>query len=373
MTFYPILKKDEDALCLNHISYFNSKLCHFIINNVSSIEELKKNITPLLKQFNLKKTTLFSEKLNSFNAKKTTSFMEKNSIKLLTLNNPEYPPLLKEISFPPPILFYKGNIKCLTKHCLGVVGPRKASPYGIRVAELFTQECSQAFSIVSGFARGIDYTAHKTCVKNNKETIAVMGVGLDKYYPYSHHTLANEIIESKGLLLSEFPLFIEPSPFHFPLRNRIISGLSKGIIVCEAKTKSGSLITVQHAIDQNREVFAVPGSIFDSNSEGTLHLIQQGAKCTLHPNDIFEEFQMPPHSITTHNTLPLIEKVTQEALTPDESSILSILSKPMHIDSIIAQTSLPMTKVLHSLTCLELKNCIIKNEGNIFTKNHHAL
>ena len=368
MKFFPILNSIEDTLCIHHYCYSNLKLFKYIIKNFKSVNEVIENKYKIFQHFNLKKPDDFIYKLSTFNPHPSLKVLQRQKIKIVTINNVEYPQLLYEISDAPPILFYKGNIKCLKDECLAVVGPRKSTHYGNQAAEYFTKACSDYFTIVSGFAKGIDLIAHQTCVKENKKTIAVMGVGLDQCYPADQKHLFDKIIQSNGLLISEFPFFIRPFPFHFPQRNRIISGLSKGIIVCEAKQKSGSLITASHAIDQNREVFAVPGPIFNKSSIGCFKLIQDGAKCTFSASDILEEMNIKNNK---KNTIPSIAK--QNSLNDNEKNILNILTEPKHIDLIIESSNLTINQVLHILTTLELKELIIKKEGNIFEQKNNIL
>ncbi|MCS7234180.1 MAG: DNA-processing protein DprA [Synergistetes bacterium] len=215
--------------------------------------------------------------------------MDKWGISFLTLLDEGYPVLLKEIENHPPVLYIKGSLKndVLT---LAVVGTRKPSPYGRKVAREFSKFlASSGVCIISGLARGIDSEAHKGALEGGGTTYAVLGSGILNLYPPELKGLAEEIA-SRGALLSEYPLFTPPLSGNFPRRNRIISGISKGVLVVEAPLKSGAMITVSYALDQGRDVFAVPGSIYSSKSEGPNLLIQQGAKPALKPEDILEEY-----------------------------------------------------------------------------------
>ena len=190
-----------------------------------------------------------------------------------------------------------------------------------------------------------------------------MGVGLDKCYPLHHKALKDSILSKKGLILSEIPLFKAPQKFHFPLRNRIISGLSKGIIITEAARNSGSLITANHAIDQNREIFAIPGNIFEKTSEGVNDLIKQGAKCTTSPDDIYDELNInktkPVSPQSNRNT-----SIPTQELSEIEKNIISCMQTPKHIDELVEETQLSLSDVLHTLTFLEIKKIITKKDSS---------
>ncbi|MFS1664324.1 DNA-processing protein DprA [Streptococcus sp. zg-JUN1979] len=202
-----------------------------------------------------------------------------------------YPLALKEIYNPPTLLFYQGNLELLSKHKLGVVGARSASQIGNQSVKKIIQELGNHFVIVSGLARGIDTSAHMATIKNGGATIGVIGSGLDYYYPKENQHL-QDYIAKNHLLISEYPAGDKPLKFHFPERNRIIAGLCQGIIVCEAKSRSGSLITCERALEEGRDVFAIPGNILDGYSDGCHHLIQEGAKCISSGADVLVEYQV---------------------------------------------------------------------------------
>jgi DNA processing protein len=211
------------------------------------------------------------------------------NIQIITIFDHEYPKLLKHIYNPPLVLYCKGNIQLLQNQSLAVVGTRNPSTYGIQATKKFVSELVEAnYSIVSGLARGIDYIAHKTCMEQNGQTIAILGSGFSQIYPREHKNIAKKMAESH-LLLSEYPPNTKPQKRYFPERNRIISGVSIGTLVIEAREKSGSLITADLALNEGREVFAVPGSIFSEPSKGTNNLIQQGAKLIQSVSDILSE------------------------------------------------------------------------------------
>lgn len=213
-------------------------------------------------------------------------YMKENNIKIININEREYPQALKEIYDPPISLYVKGNIEKLNNKNIGIVGCRECTEYGKKSAEYFAYNLSkQNINIVSGLAKGIDSYAHLGSL-NNGNTIAVLGNGLDIIYPKENLELANEIIKREGTIISEYPCGTKPDKMKFPARNRIISGISSGIIVIEAKEKSGTLITVDFALEQGRDVFVVPGNINSINSVGTNDLIKQGARLVTTYEDI---------------------------------------------------------------------------------------
>lgn len=223
-----------------------------------------------------------NEKILNYHIK----YMKENNIKIININEREYPQVLKEIYDPPISLYVKGNIEKLNNKNIGIVGCRECTTYGKKSAEYFSYNLSkQNINIVSGLAKGIDSYAHLGSL-NTGNTIAVLGNGLDMIYPKENLELANEIIKRGGTIISEYPCGTKPDKMKFPARNRIISGISSGIIVIEAKEKSGTLITVDFALEQGREVFVVPGNINSINSVGTNDLIKQGARLVTTYEDI---------------------------------------------------------------------------------------
>lgn len=217
--------------------------------------------------------------------------MIKNSIDIISIQDEEYPEILKNIYDPPLYLYIRGNKKILKENAIAIVGCRECTQYGKKVAwELAYNIAKQNINIVSGLAKGIDGVAHKSAVVANGRTIAVLGNGLDIIYPSENIMLATEILKSGGAIISEYPLGERPQKQNFPERNRIVSGISKGIIVVEAKEKSGALITADFALEQGRAVFAVPGNINQETSIGTNKLIKQGANLITSYKDILEEY-----------------------------------------------------------------------------------
>ncbi|MBR3280480.1 MAG: DNA-processing protein DprA [Clostridia bacterium] len=213
-------------------------------------------------------------------------------INKITIENSVYPNKLRNIYDPPKELYYVGDINLLNNKIVAIIGCRKASKYGLKIAKIFSEELSKnGITIISGLAIGIDGEAHKNSLKNIGRTIAVLGSGLDIIYPESHIELCKEIINNGGLIISEFPLGTSPSKENFPKRNRIISALSDGVLVVEAKKRSGTMITVDFALEQGKDVFIVPGNIDSLNSEGTNNLIKEGAIMVTSYIDILHNFE----------------------------------------------------------------------------------
>lgn len=225
------------------------------------------------------------------NLEKYEKYMIQNNIEIVNIYDKCYPEKLKRIYDKPIVLYVKGDKNILNNFSLAIVGCRENSEYGEIVASKISYDLAkEGIIVVSGLARGIDSIAHKGCLNANGKTIAVIGNGLDNIYPYENQKLADEIIKKGGLIVSEYIIGTKPEKMNFPARNRIISGMSDGIVVVEAKMKSGTMITVDFALEQGKEVFAVPGNITSKNSEGTNELIKQGAKIVTNYKDIIEEF-----------------------------------------------------------------------------------
>ena len=272
------------------------------------------------------------------------------NISMITLSDQDYPKLLLEISNPPPVIYMRGQLAGQDAMSIAVVGTRKFTSYGKQVAgDLVAALVRANLTIVSGLALGIDALAHKVAIDHDGRTVAVLACGLDSIYPASNRLLAEEILQKNGVIISELPLGTPPLKHHFPHRNRIISGLSLGTLVIEAAADSGSLITAQHALDQNRQVFAVPGSIFNPGSVGSNNLLKLGAKPVTKAADILEELNL--------ETLQT-ELITQEIIgdNEEEQAILKLLKRePTHIDLVVKTSGLPAATVAATLMIMEMK------------------
>jgi DNA processing protein len=283
-------------------------------------------------------------------------------VKIITFWDNEYPEMLKNIPSAPVFLFVRGTLTSDEQACIAIVGTRTPSSYGKLQAEKFARElCARGITIISGLARGVDTIAHRAVVNIGGRTIAVLGSGIDTIYPEENRALAEQIC-GKGAVISEFPMMTKPDAINFPRRNRIISGLSLGTLVVEAGRKSGALITADFAVEQGRDVYAIPGAITNPKSFGCHDLIQQGAKLVQTADDIFEEIGM--EKIT-----PLQRQTITESLTNQEQTVLAFLSPEMqHIDLIASQVQLPISHVLSVLLALELKNLVRQFPGKNFVR-----
>lgn len=284
--------------------------------------------------------------------------LDRFGVKVLTCNDSGYPRRLKEIYDYPPVLYVRGSLLPEDEWCLAVVGTRRATVYGKQVTEELVADLARSkITIVSGLARGIDTIAHRSALEAGGRSLAVFACGLDIVYPAENEKLARDIME-RGALLSEYPLGTRPRAENFPRRNRILSGLSLGVLVAEADETSGAMITARMALEQNREVFAVPGSILSPVSRGTNHIIQEGAKLVREYTDILEELNLTAvaRQIEMREVLPESET---------ESVLLKQLSaEPMHIDEVCRKSGLPAAEVSGTLAMMELKG-LIKQVGTM--------
>lgn len=299
----------------------------------------------------------------------------KNGVSIITFSDPNYPALLRQIHDPPPILYVYGKLHPDSLN-IAIVGSRNATSYGRTVTEHLSGNLARrGFTVVSGMARGIDTAAHKGALSAGGETIAVMGCGLDTIYPAENKSLYYRIAES-GAVISEFPFLTPPDSHNFPIRNRIISGLTLGTVIVEATQKSGSLITARLAAEQGREVFAVPGSVTSFKSMGTHRLIKQGAKLVEHVDDIVEELNIA-RMIPTNNAADSAnvattagKEVPTVSLTPEEKKIIDELSPyPVHIDKLVRHLSLSAAQVSSLLLQLELKGLVTQSPGKLFARS----
>jgi len=285
-----------------------------------------------------------------------------SQINIIKLSDKEYPELLKKIYDPPKELFIKGESTALNNKCLAIVGTRRATDYGRRIARRFANELAQCgFTIVSGLAEGIDTQAHEGALEARGKTIAVFGCGIDKTFPAQNKGLADEI-EKSGALISEYSPGTPTAKWTFPRRNRIISGLSLGVVMVEGNYESGAMITAKLALDEGREVFAVPGNIEIDQTKGPHWLIKQGAKLAENVDDILEEFNIKR---VAGNEKAKEQDYSQ--LSSDEVKIISYLTKePKHIDEISAKSGMETQEALSILSILEIKKLVKQVPGKYF-------
>lgn len=293
--------------------------------------------------------------------------LKQSEHRVVTLADTDYPSLLKQIPDPPPLLYVHGRLTSSPK-TIAVVGSRNATRYGLSAAHKLCHDISSlGLTVVSGLARGIDTAAHQGALAAHGQTVAVLGSGLEKIYPAENKALFGQIAAS-GAVISEFPLTAPPEGHNFPIRNRIISGMSLGTVVVEAGMKSGSLITARLAAEQNREVFAVPGSISSYKSTGTHNLIKQGAKLVEHAQDIVEElaFLLKGYD-DRENVASASFKKGSLTLSQEESRVIAALSPyPLHIDDLARQLPLDVGQLAAILLQLELKGVVTQSPGKMF-------
>jgi DNA processing protein len=292
-----------------------------------------------------------------------------HGVQLLPCDHPDYPPPLKEIPDPPPLLYLRGTIEPRDQLAIALVGSRRSTPYGQRISERLA--CSLArvgFTIVSGLARGVDAAAHRGALKAGGRTIAVLANGLADVYPPEHVELAR-LIADHGAILSEMHMRQEPIAGLFPQRNRLISGLSLGVVVVEATPRSGSLSTARHALEQNREVFAVPGPVDSLSSQGCHRLIRDGATLVETVDDILEELGPLPRAVRPAPDEPPVRHPAELSLSDEERSLLGHLGdQPVSVDDLIRLTSLTPSQVLATLSILEMRRLVHRLPGQQFVR-----
>lgn len=332
--------------------------------DLREIMEVDKNILSKLKGINVNSLNKIVKNRNINYIEDLLNSLEKYKIKTITILDREYPNSLEYIYDKPYVLYGKGNMIEKDRLSIGMVGSRKATAYGKWACEKFTKELSNmGITIISGLAQGIDTVSHKTAIKEGGRTIAVLGNGIDKTYPKNNEKLYKEIPEN-GMILTEFPLGTPPMSYNFPQRNRIISGLSLGIIVIEAKEKSGSLITAHHGLEQGKSIFALPGNINSIYSGGTNKLIKDGARPLLDIDDILDEIR----ELQIKEYKNKKEDVDYSQLSNIEINIVNTLEEgPLHCDLISHKSGLDISSVISTLTILELKGIIKEISSRTFT------
>ncbi len=302
---------------------------------------------------------------------------QRGGVSVVTQLDEEYPPQLKTIHDPPLVLYRRGAWTEQDAIAVAIVGSRRASWYGRQVAERLAHDLAiRGVTVVSGLARGIDAAAHRGALKAGGRTLAVLGCGLSHIYPPEHEELAGQVVEH-GAVISEYPMGMEPLPHHFPRRNRVISGLSLGVVVVEATQRSGALITADCALEQGREVFAVPGNIDSVASHGTHQLLKQGAKLVTSVDDILEELRLRPIPVPTPS--PAIEEQASagpaEAVTDPERGLMAHVAadEPVDVDELSAKTGLSVSACAATLLQLELKHMVKQLPGKRFVASDSAV
>lgn len=351
----------DTALRWSWMHVLNYKRYEALITQFGTLEDALTNVSlELLQSLGCKEETAMigMNRLEEMDTDQYAHELQKRGIQLITIEDDMYPSFLRQIDDRPVFLYAMGDLSILDQPCLALVGTREMSEYGRRVVGAFIPEIVSAGMVtVSGLAYGIDAEVARETLRAGGKTVAVLGHGLGMIYPKANQVLSKEIVEKGGLILSEFPLDIQPDKFTFPARNRIIAGLSLGTVVIEAAEGSGSLITAELALDYNRDVFAVPGQIFDVNYAGCHQLISKGtAKLVTTAKDVLTEI-----GIVASARAPEDSSFTPDS--PEEDTVYqSLTSMPSTIDDIAVKTALDAASLSAILTVLELKG-VIENVG----------
>ena len=345
------------------LDWLNKKRFKNILNEYLNLENAWKYISPsyLQKTQETKKNQeAFFKKKKNIIPEQEYAKLQKYNISLLCIHDEYYPPLLKEIFAAPIFLYYKGTLPHQYTPSLAIVGTRKITHYGQKILQSMVPILSKELCVVSGLAFGVDVLAHKICLESSGKAIAILGGGLNSIYPQCNTSIAEEIIEKDGILFSEFPPETQIQSFHFPRRNRIIAGMSLGTLIIEAEKKSGSLITARMALEQNREVFSIPGSIYSAQSNGTNSIIQKGeAKLITSAEDIFEELTLKPKKVAHQ-----IQKTSLPFMSDTEAKIYESLNKGiLDMNQICEISNIPLQNISAMLTIMEIKG-FIKNVGS---------
>jgi DNA processing protein len=316
----------------------------------------------------------FVEALRQLDVQSEIDLIEKHNVRLLAYGDPMYPAALAKIGDPPPMLYYRGTWNESDAKAIGIVGSRHCTPYGRRMAERIASGLARAgYTIVSGLARGIDGVAHRSALDAGGRTIAVLAGGLSAIYPPEHKDLS-EAIEKSGCLVSETPMRLAPQAGMFPARNRIISGLSQAVVIVEANERSGALITADHAAEQNRELFAVPGNADSAASGGTNRLIRDGARLVRDADDVLEDLAGVSNSqrhLPAGSTIPPAEKTSVPPSGLDETQQRlwdQLADGPRHIDDLVRAVGVPVAQLNGMLMLLEMKKAVRRLPGNIYER-----
>lgn len=366
--------KDVLALALSVLFHDSPRRARQYYDLFGSYAELEDHRSLLLSQIQGKFHPIVADRWKTLNLDHFQSELNRLNIDTVMAHQPDYPSLLREIDDAPPVLYVRGQRSALSQDMIAIVGTRGMSEYGKRVTGEITAALAPYFCIVSGMAKGVDTIAHTTTVAQNGTTVAIMGTGIDQIYPKENEALSRRILE-KGAIVSENPPGTDGQAFRFPQRNRLISGMARGVVIVEAMTKSGALSTASHAIAQNRDLFVVPGPIFSEGSQGTNQLIQQGAFCVTSPNDILGEYDRLPIPRAATATIsppsglsPPGPDIAQ--LQPAEHAVWTALAEPSRsIDAISETTGIPMHQLLPILTLFELKGWVGVGPGRRYSRH----
>lgn len=332
-------------------------------------EQVAKHGGEFLKEYGVKENAIESLIASADRAKMHEMLltMRRLSVGVVSIDDPQYPDMLRHIQQPPAILFYRGSLDCLMGKCIAIVGSRTASPQGMKVTRSISRELSQAgVTIVSGFAMGVDYEAHMGCLEGGSPTAAILACGIDVDYPLDHAELRERIVRSGGVVLSEYPLGMHSGKHVFQMRNRIISGLSKAVLMMEGQIRSGSMITVQHALDQGREVFAYPGVPGTEYAEGAHQLLREGANYFTSARDVLEDLGWADDAPVITST----QKRELPEMTEEQRRIYTLLGRgEMSFDELAAETGLATPQLSVSLTLMQMSGVIRAMPGKSYSRN----
>ncbi len=378
-----LFNKMKDWIALNMTPGIGPRMTTRLLERFGSVENVFLARRTELEALRLKPESIESILNRQFHRKAEDELRKIKELggDILILDDGDYPALLREIPDPPIVLYVMGNWReCFEMPCIAVIGSRRCSTYGENACAMITEELARrGICIVSGLARGIDSVAHRTALKVNGKTIAVLGTGIDDVYPKENEKLVEKILENGGAVVSQFPLQTPPLKDNFPYRNRVISGLCLGVLIVEASERSGSLITARYALEQNREVFAVPGNITSRTSIGTNYLIKTGAKLVQQWQDIVSEL---PADIRSKILSERSEKIgdgrkaeKSELLPADltqvERKIYKILptDEPVHFDTIVEIAQISVSELSTALFALEMRGLIRSFPGNCYARS----
>lgn len=356
-------------VALHHISGVGWHTIHKIKETCGSLDQLPEQLSAHghnLNNLRLPWKAVLKE-LKSVEIQQKVSELKQSAIRVVTVFDEQYPELLREIAQPPWVLYVLGNVSLLNLPSLAIVGTRHPSHYGRTVARKLSSGIAKpGWVVVSGMAIGIDSEAHWGALEAEGSTVAVLGSGVDVVYPRQNRKLYDRIVQS-GAVISEFPPGTQPLPGFFPQRNRIISGLSRGTIIVEAQEKSGSLITADTSMEQNRDVFAIPGPITSPKSIGPNRLIQQGAKCVMTVSDVFEEY---PDQLQQSRDNGEEQPLESSQLTMEEAIVMAHLeTEPVHLDVLAVRTAFSLAELHPLLLSLQVKRLVKQLPGSQFVRS----
>jgi DNA processing protein len=358
MAEYSVNDKAYIALSMLDISYKKKRRILDLAKTPSALLSNAKKAAEIVGQCADERTLSdFSNICNNLDA--ALKNLENQGVKVMTIESADYPELLREIAEPPLTLYLKGDASLLNRRAIAVVGTRRPTRYGLKVAEDFTRAFVRAgLVVVSGFARGLDSAAHRVCVEEEKPTVAVFGCGLNVCYPAENRELMKLILSTGGLLVSEYALDVKPDAYHFPERNRIISGLCEGVFLAEASEKSGSLITVGFAAEQGRDVYIVPGNINSPASAGSNRLLREGANFVITPDDVLSAMGIYPKKKE--------EKAVVELNLIEQQIVEALYAGELHFEELMEIADCSASELSAILTNLEICGILEKTSGNYY-------